>query len=130
MHKQEEIVSKLTKEFFAYVEAKSMSDLFEISRLSREVFDNISNELLQRQKADTAHISAPNAVLEVIDDESGQLYRRYLELEYDENNNGLRITGESISGESAQIAFLSEEAINKLAELKGDGPDKPKCKGH
>jgi hypothetical protein len=95
------------------------------SQLLRRLFDGICEKLLQGNSTD--HISASNAVLEVID-ESGSLYRRYLELGYEENDNGIRLSGENMAGEEVHILFLSDTALKKMRDLRGAGPDIPRCK--
>ena len=96
------------------------------SRLARRLFDELASRLLEEVPG-TCHISAPNAVVEVVDETSGHLYRRYLELEYDESDNGLRLMGEDIAANPAQIVFLSEAALSRMKELRGEGPDEPRC---
>lgn len=99
------------------------------SQLARNIFDDICASLLADAPAQK-HIVAPNVVVEALDKESGLLFRRYLEIEYDENDNGLRLIGEDISGEPVQIAFLSETALARMHELRGAGPDSPRCHEH
>jgi hypothetical protein len=67
-------------------------------------------------------------VLEVTDHRSGRLYRRYLELGYEENDNGIGLSGENIAGEAVRIVFLSDTALKKMNDLRGAGPDTPRCK--
>jgi hypothetical protein len=94
--------------------------------LLRRLVDGISGKLLENTATD--RIAAANAVLEVVDADSGRLYRRYLELEYEENDNGIRLLGENMAGESAAIVFLSETALKKMSDLRGAGADSPRCK--
>jgi hypothetical protein len=94
--------------------------------LLRRLFDGLSEKLLENTATD--HITAANAVLEVLDDDTGRLYRRYLELGYEENDNGIRITGENMAGEETGIVFLSETALKKMGDLRGAGADTPRCK--
>ena len=94
--------------------------------LLRRLFDGLSEKLLENTATD--HITAANAVLEVIDEDTGRLYRRYLELVYGENDNGIRLIGENMAGEETGIVFLSETALKKMSDLRGAGADKPRCK--
>jgi hypothetical protein len=94
--------------------------------LLRRLVDGISERLLENTATD--HIAAANAVLEVVDAASLRLYRRYLELEYEENDNGIRIVGEDLAGKSVGIVFLSETALKKMRDLRGAGADLPRCK--
>jgi hypothetical protein len=96
------------------------------SQLLRRLFDGICEKLLQGNSTD--HISASNVVLEVMDQGSGRLYRRYLELGYEENDNGIRLSGENIAGKAVHILFLSDTALKKMNDLRGAGPDIPRCK--
>lgn len=98
----------------------------ECTELARKLFDEITGLLLQNAP-ETGHISAPNSVVEVMDAKSGHLYRRYLELEYEETGNGLRLMGDDIGAKPVQIVFLSNTAIEKMHDLQGLGPDDPVC---
>jgi hypothetical protein len=95
------------------------------SQLLRRLFDGLSKRVLE--DASTDHITASDALIEVIDAESGRLYRRYLELNYDENDNGIRLTGETLAGDPTHIVFLSETALQKMHQLRGGGPEVPRC---
>lgn len=94
--------------------------------LARRLFDGLATRLLEGAPGAT-HISAPNLVAEVVDKDSGRLYRRYLEVEYDESDNGLRLLGEDIGANPVQIVFLSEKALSRMHDLQGQGPDSPRC---
>ena len=99
----------------------------ERAQLVRRVFDGVCGAL-SANDAPAVHITAPNAVVEVVDAASGRLYRRYLELEYEENDNGLRLSGEDMASHPVQIVFLSEAALAKMNDLRGKGPEAPRCK--
>ena len=118
---------KITNDFLEYIDKDNIADTFEISQLCQYVFDQILEALLERGSGITNQIRAENAVVEIIDKDTGQLFRCYLEIEYDENHNGLRLSGETMDGEETQITFLSDQAINKLVELRGEGPEEPLC---
>ncbi|GHV78689.1 hypothetical protein AGMMS49944_04800 [Spirochaetia bacterium] len=112
---------------------KTISELAEKLRghkdaavLLRRLFDGLCAKLLEHTATD--HITAANAVLEVIDEDTGSLYRRYLELIYGENDNGIRLQGENLAGEKTGIVFLSDTALKKMRDLRGAGADKPRCK--
>jgi hypothetical protein len=102
--------------------------------LLRRLFDGLCEKLSGDSASDLPaglsvdHISAPNLVVEVLDTESGKLFRRYLELEFEENDNGIRLIGENMAGEPAQIVFLSEAALIKMRDIRGHGQDTPRCK--
>jgi hypothetical protein len=73
-------------------------------------------------------IEAESVVIEVIDQDTGKVFRRTLPIKYLENSNGLILSGETLEGNPSQIAFLSETAFNKINDLRGKGPDSPRCK--
>ncbi|MCP1102090.1 hypothetical protein M2454_001690 [Aequitasia blattaphilus] len=104
----------------------SATNTEEQGKLTRELFDEVTNILLKDQP-DVTHLSAPNGVIEIIDTKNKHLYRRYLELAYDETGNGLRLLGDDIGGNPVQIVFLSNSALEQLNDLHGAGPDNPRC---
>jgi hypothetical protein len=106
--------------------AGQLQSLADAPRLLRRLFDGLCEKLSKDLSVD--YISAPNLVVEVLDAESGRLFRRYLELEFEENDNGIRLTGENMAGETAQLVFLSETALKKMRDLRGYGRDTPRCK--
>lgn len=120
-------IDEIVRQVVEYTE-KNKLQIRDSSLFVREIYDSISSALLDRYEPQMDILKAENAVLEVIDEKTGLLFRRYLELNIVENSNGLRITGEDISGKEQQIAFLSQHAIEKINELQGKGPDKPRCK--
>lgn len=74
-------------------------------------------------------IEADKVTIEVVDKNTGRSFRREVPLHYMENHNGIRLSGEDASGESVQIAFLSDTALDKMKDLLGQGPDESQC-GH
>ncbi len=72
-------------------------------------------------------IEAESITIEVIDQNSGILFRRNLPINYQENDNGLILSGETMEGKPSQIAFLSETAVNKINDLTGKGLVAPRC---
>lgn len=95
-------------------------------------------ELLQEwtEKYDTQHleelkfpdkIEAHSVVIEIMDHNTGKLFRRDLPLEYIETDNGIRLSGETIDGTATQIVFFSDTAMDKIRDLTGMGPDAPRC---
>ena len=105
---------------------KNASSPLEQAKLARQLYDGLADRL-REPAPDTRHITAPNAVVEVVDEATGRLYRRYLELAYEESDNGLRLLGEDISANPVQIVYLSETALARMKELRGGGPDAPRC---
>ncbi|EIW20258.1 hypothetical protein SAMN04515679_1283 [Pelosinus fermentans] len=72
-------------------------------------------------------IEADSVVVEIIDNNTGRVFRRSLPINYLETDNGLLLTGETMEGNPSQIVFLSETAITKVNDLLGKGPDIPRC---
>jgi hypothetical protein len=97
--------------------------------LLRRLFDGLCEKLPADGSGNSSidHIAAPNLVVEVLDTESGGLFRRYLELEFDENDNGIRLIGENMAGEATQLVFLSEAALKKMRDIRGAGRNTPRC---
>lgn len=118
-------IESVLEELAAWV-SKNAHSPEEQTRLARRLFDGLA-EKLQESVTEATHITAPNAVVEVMDETSGHLYRRYLEVAYDESENGLRLIGEDMKANQVQIVFLSETALARMKELHGGGPDAPRC---
>ena len=72
-------------------------------------------------------IEAEEIVVEVIDKNTGTMFRRNLPVQYLENGNGIILSGETLDGKPSQIHFLSEAALARICELLGKGPDRPRC---
>lgn len=94
--------------------------------LLRELFDTLT-DMLFHEKENATHISSPNALVEILDRNTGRLYRRYLELSCEETANGIRLIGEDIGGKPVQIVFLSNSAIEQMKDLQGSGANHPRC---
>lgn len=122
------LVETLTKQFSNYIKENNISSSHEVSLLMRKLFDSIQENIIH--DTDISQINSPNIVAEIIDEETGLLFRHYLEIEYNENSNGLMLTGENINGEKAKIVFLSETAISRISELEGNGINDPLCDNH
>lgn len=72
-------------------------------------------------------IEADYVIIEVIDKNTGKMFRRSLSLAYLETGNGVVLSGESLDGKPAQISFLSDAALAKIHDLIGKGPDHDSC---
>lgn len=72
-------------------------------------------------------ITAAEAVIEVVDADTGRLYRRPVDLRYTENENGIVLTGEDICGQPASIVYLSSSYLQKLVDISGQGPEEGHC---
>lgn len=75
-------------------------------------------------------ISADQVTIEVEDKVTGELIRRELPLEYIENDNGIRLRGETLEGEPTEIVFLSQQAVERITDLTGKGAQAPRCDNH
>ncbi len=73
------------------------------------------------------HICASCVTLQIQDEETGRLYTRTLPLDFRENNNGLTLEGETSQGKPTEIVFLSNTAVEKIADVTGHGPDHSRC---
>ena len=116
-------IDMFTEEFLRMSAELGIEDS-ELSNAARKLFDGICGGITC---GESIRLESDNAVLEIIDKNSGRLLRRYLELEYLETANGIMLTGENIAGEPAQIVYLSESAIGRIHELQGEGWDSPRC---
>lgn len=76
------------------------------------------------------NIQAGSVVVEVKDRNTGLMFRRNLPIDYLETDNGVILSGETLSGSISEIAFLSDIAISRMNDLRGKGPDKSRCGGH
>ena len=123
-----DIVEILSEQCSNYIKENNITSAVEVSALMRRLFDRIYESVIA--DAEINQITSQNIVAEVIDEKTGLLFRRYLEIEYNENSNGLMISGEDIKGEKSEIVFLSETAVSRMSELKGEGADKPSCGNH
>ena len=70
-------------------------------------------------------ISASSVTVSVTDDSTGRTFSRTLPIDYFENANGIRLQGEDMQGQPAEIVFLSSTALNKIKDMTGKGPDSP-----
>ena len=123
-----DIAEILAGQFSDYIKENGIVSAAEVSALMRKLFDKIHENMII--DAEISQIASPNIVAEVIDEKTGLLFRRYLEIEYNENSNGLMISGENIKGEKSEIVFLSETAVSRISELKGSGTNNPPCSDH
>ncbi len=86
----------LVNNFIKYLKENGITEYSDISKEIRKISDTLTNEILEKQEVEKKQIISPNLVVEVIDSNNGQLYRRYLEIEYVENANGIRLKGEDL----------------------------------
>ncbi|MDO4617504.1 MAG: hypothetical protein Q4B03_08625 [Lachnospiraceae bacterium] len=75
-------------------------------------------------------ITAHEVTIEVKDERTGQLFRRTLPIDFYENANVLKLSGENLDGSSSSITFYSVKGVEKLKDLTGRGPDHDPCGTH
>lgn len=75
-------------------------------------------------------ITASMVTVEITDEATGEVFRRELPIDYYENANFLRLSGENLDGSVSQLVFYSARGIERVKDLTGKGPDKDPCGGH
>ena len=69
-------------------------------------------------------------VVEVKDEATGKVYRRELPVDFYENANFLRLSGENLDGSTSQLVFYSSRGLERIRDLTGGGADHDPCGGH
>ena len=75
-------------------------------------------------------IKAKMVTVEVTDEQTGQVFRRELPIDYYENANCLRLQGENLDGSFSQLVFYTARGLYRLKDLAGQGPDHDSCGNH
>ena len=75
-------------------------------------------------------ISAKTVTVEVRDEGTGQVFRRELPVDFYENANFLRLSGENLDGSTSQLVFYSARGLERLKDISGKGFDHDPCGGH
>ncbi len=75
-------------------------------------------------------IIAHEVTVEIRDEKTGEVFRRELPIDYYENANFLRLSGENMDGSVSQLVFLSARGIERVRDITGKGPDHDRCGGH
>ena len=75
-------------------------------------------------------ITARSVTVEVKDEATGQVFRRELPIDFYENANFLRLSGENLDGSVSQLVFYSARGLERLKDLTGKGFDHDPCGGH
>ena len=75
-------------------------------------------------------ITAHEVTVEVRDEKTGELIRRTLPIDYYENANFLKLSGENMDGSLAQLVCLAARGIERVKDITGKGPDHDRCGGH
>lgn len=90
------------------------------------------SELKNNEKPENEvfEIVADMVTVEVKDKLTGKVYRRELPIDFYENANLLKLSGENLDGSTAQLVFYSERGIQRLEDLTGKGADSDPCGTH
>lgn len=75
-------------------------------------------------------ITAKEVTIQVKDERTGEQYSRTLSIDYYENANVLKLSGENLDGSSSSIVFYSVRGMEKLKDLTGKGVDHDPCGTH
>ncbi len=75
-------------------------------------------------------LTASEVTVEIRDAATGKIYRRELPIDYYENANFLRLSGENMDGSVSQLVFLSARGIERVKDITGKGPDHDRCGTH
>ena len=75
-------------------------------------------------------ITATSVTVEVTDEDTGRVYRRELPIDYYENANFLKLSGENMDGSVSQLVFLTPRGFQRTKDLTGKGADSDPCGGH
>ena len=67
---------------------------------------------------------------ELFELKTGKVYRRELPIDYYENANFLKLSGENLDGSLSQLVFYTGRGIERIKDLTGKGPDHDRCGGH
>ena len=75
-------------------------------------------------------ITAHDITVAVRDEATGEVFRRELPIDYFENANFLRLSGENLDGSLSQLVFYTPRGIERVKDVSGKGPDHDRCGGH
>ena len=75
-------------------------------------------------------ITAKEVTIQVKDERTGEQYSRTLPIDYYENANVLKLSGENLDGSSSSIVFYSVRGMERLKDLTGKGADHYPCGTH
>ena len=66
-------------------------------------------------------ITAHEITVEVRDEATGEVFRRELPVDYFENANFLRLSGENLDGSLSQLVFYTPRGIERVKDVSGKG---------
>ena len=93
-----------------------------MSKVGEILMENKDNEFFE--------IIANMVTVEVTDAMTGKVFRRELPIDYYENANFLKLSGENLDGSVSQLVFYSSRGLERMKDLTGKGPDHDPCGGH
>ena len=73
---------------------------------------------------------AHEVTVEIKDEATGKVFRRELPIDYYENANILKLSGENLDGSLSQLVFYTPRGIERVKDITGKGPDHDRCGGH
>jgi len=137
-----EIIFSFYNDLFSKIikmsDIKSYDQLIALWTDFQEINFDAADKVLQKQSENFSDndkirivekIEAQSVIVEVVDQETGILFRRSLPLKYYETDNGIILSGENSEGNQSDITFLSDTALVRINDLTGKAPDTPRC-GH
>ena len=75
-------------------------------------------------------ITAKEVTIQVKDERTGEQSRRTHPIDYYENANVLKLSGENLDGSSSSIVYYSVRGMERLKDLTGKGVDHDPCGTH
>ena len=84
----------------------------------------------ERMDDELFEITADMVTVEVTDRNTGRIFRRELPIDYFENANFLRLSGENLDGSVSQLVFYTARGVERMKDLTGKGPNYDPCGGH
>lgn len=85
---------------------------------------------MENKDTEFFEITANMVTVEVTDAMTGKVFRRELPIDYYENANFLKLSGENLDGSVSQLVFYSSRGLERIKDLTGKGPDHDPCGGH
>ncbi len=94
------------------------------------MYNNVMIEGVVPMGDELFEIIAHEVTVEVRDENTGEVFRRELPIDYFENANFLRLSGENLDGSLSQLVFYTPRGIERVKDVSGKGPDHDRCGGH
>ena len=81
------------------------------------------------EEKDVFEIVADTVIVEV-KDKDGQVFRRELPIDFYENSNFLKLSGENFDGSTSTLVFFTPKGAQKAKDIMGMGADHDSCGTH